>query len=83
MTKPLLEGACALLATRIEVAEVGLRVFRPPAGTTARKNYNEKTFTPTESLDYFLDYFEKWRAALAPHFAVETKEFTDFFLAGH
>lgn len=41
-------------------------------------------FTAAQCLDYFIDYFEKWRLALPKHFKpLRGKELTEFSFVGH
>lgn len=41
-------------------------------------------FTASQCLDYFLDYFERWRVALPKHYKpLRDKQLTGFYIAGH
>lgn len=44
-------------------------------GSSRPKDYKEHKFTPAESIQYFNDYFEKWRIAMG--------NLTDFYLSAH
>ena len=44
-------------------------------GSSSRpKDYDKKGFNPEQSINYFVEYIEKWRQAM---------DITDFYLAGH
>lgn len=41
-------------------------------------------FTPAQCLEYFIEYFEKWRVAMSDSFKYfQGKELTDFYIIGH
>mmetsp|Transcript_1625 Transcript_1625/g.2877 ORF Transcript_1625/g.2877 Transcript_1625/m.2877 type:complete len:214 (-) Transcript_1625:401-1042(-) len=44
-------------------------------GSSRPENFDKHTFSPQQSLDYFLTYIENWRVAMG--------NLTDFYLAGH
>ena len=50
-------------------------------GSSSRpKDFKNRKFGPQESLDYFLDYIEKWRIEFSKKIKLE---WTNFVLAGH
>ena len=53
-------------------------------GSSRPDDYN-KQFTPQQSIDYFVNYIERWREAMATEFIPtgQQTEFTDFYLAAH
>lgn len=54
-------------------------------GSSSRPDDYDKKFTPQESIDYFVEYFEKWRQQMGTHFlrSGAEQEFTDFYLLAH
>jgi pimeloyl-ACP methyl ester carboxylesterase len=44
-------------------------------GSSSPTDFKDKTFSPKEVTNYFVEYFEKWR--------IEMDNLTDFYLSGH
>jgi pimeloyl-ACP methyl ester carboxylesterase len=49
-------------------------------GASSRPKNYDKNVEPQESIDYFVEYLEKWRVQFSKHMG---KELTDFYLVGH
>ena len=53
-------------------------------GGSSRPDDFSLDFTAEQCLNYFIDYFERWRVALPKHFKpLRETELTGFYIAGH
>jgi len=51
-------------------------------GSSSRPKNYYNNFTPQQSIQYFIEYFERWRKAMANEIN-DGEEFTDFYLVAH
>ena len=54
-------------------------------GSSRPEDFDIKGFNSQQSIDYFVDYIEKWRVEMGSQFlrSGEHQEFTDFYMAAH